>query len=420
MQTHHSKNKIPVSDNDNQNNKLQSVHFKDNRPESTTQLKVQQMANNAVVDAPIQRRTNNTGMPDNLKSGIEKLSGLDMSDVKVHYNSNQPAQFRAHAFAQGNQIHLASGQEKHLPHEAWHVVQQKQGRVKSTMQMRGTINVNDDVVLEKEADVMGNKALQMMYTSDQSESKVEVTNFGYSRNKRNVSTYLTKSRDNQKIIQRLRKKMRVSRAVYRKRLRSTVYLWSEFVSNLTGATTKLGLFQTSSTSHAEENLIQRINNLNLRDGTLTIHLSTSPCSSSPSHRTRCDGKTGCQERLNGLKSARNIKVEVLADHLYQPKIVAAKERKAKKGVGDTSNRGATKARFRIRFSRLPKAFHSHKRITNEDVAQFKTIEQVPDDSLKLLGIEEIYIHEEKGERIIEVQGDFDKEQIDGIDAESSE
>ena len=78
---------------------------------------------------PVQRKENNTGLPDNLKSGIEKLSGIPMDDVKVHRNSDKPAQLNAHAYAQGNEIHLGSGQEKHLPHEAWHVVQQKQGRV---------------------------------------------------------------------------------------------------------------------------------------------------------------------------------------------------------------------------------------------------------------------------------------------------
>ena len=40
-------------------------------------------------------------MPDNLKSGIENLSGIDVSDVKVHYNSAKPAQMNAHAYAQG-------------------------------------------------------------------------------------------------------------------------------------------------------------------------------------------------------------------------------------------------------------------------------------------------------------------------------
>lgn len=136
------------------NRNKQSVQFKDNRPEATAQLKAQQMANQ-----PTQRQENKTGMPDNLKSGIENLSGLDMSDVKVHYNSPQPAQLQAHAFAQGNQIHIASGQERHLPHEAWHVVQQKQGRVAPTKQFKGKVNINDDSGLEKEADVMGNKAL---------------------------------------------------------------------------------------------------------------------------------------------------------------------------------------------------------------------------------------------------------------------
>jgi len=39
------------------------------------------------------------------------------------------------------------------------VVQQKQGRVKPTKQMTGKVNVNDSAGLEKEADVMGEKAL---------------------------------------------------------------------------------------------------------------------------------------------------------------------------------------------------------------------------------------------------------------------
>jgi len=88
-----------------------------------------------------------------------------MDDVKVHYNSDKPAQLQAHAYAQGSDIHIASGQEKHLAHEAWHVVQQKQGRVKPTLQMKGKVNVNDDTGLEKEADQMGAKAMQMKLPS---------------------------------------------------------------------------------------------------------------------------------------------------------------------------------------------------------------------------------------------------------------
>ena len=109
----------------------------------------------------IQRKKNTTGMPDSLKSGVENLSGISMDDVQVHYNSDKPSQLQAHAYAQGTDIHIAPGQEKHLPHEAWHVVQQKQGRVQPTMQMMGKVNINDDAGLENEADVMGAKAMQM-------------------------------------------------------------------------------------------------------------------------------------------------------------------------------------------------------------------------------------------------------------------
>ena len=122
--------------------KRNGISLKDNRQHST-----------------IQKKANNTGLPNQLKSGIENLSGHSMDDVKVHYNSSKPAQLNAHAYAQGTDIHIASGQEKHLPHEAWHVVQQKQGRVRPTMQLKPKVNINDDKSLEKEADVMGAKAL---------------------------------------------------------------------------------------------------------------------------------------------------------------------------------------------------------------------------------------------------------------------
>lgn len=70
------------------------------------------------------KKPNATGLPDHLKSGIESLSGMSMDEVKVHYNSEKPAQLNALAYAQGTDIHVGPGQERHLPHEAWHVVQQ--------------------------------------------------------------------------------------------------------------------------------------------------------------------------------------------------------------------------------------------------------------------------------------------------------
>ena len=107
---------------------------------------------------PIQRASNRTGLPDRLKAGVEALSGLSMDAVKVHYGSSKPAELDAHAFAQGDDIHLAPGQEQHLPHEAWHVVQQAQGRVKATAQMKSGVALNDDAGLEREADAMGARA----------------------------------------------------------------------------------------------------------------------------------------------------------------------------------------------------------------------------------------------------------------------
>lgn len=133
----------------------QARSFTDNR-KSTAQLERLQSGMH-----PIQRQLNpnKTGLPDNLKSGMENLSGMSLDHVKVHYNSPKPAAVQAHAYAQGGDIHLASGQEKHLPHELGHVVQQAQGRVKPTTSVAG-MSVNDNAGLESEATVMGEQALQ--------------------------------------------------------------------------------------------------------------------------------------------------------------------------------------------------------------------------------------------------------------------
>lgn len=104
----------------------------------------------------VEHPPNRTGLPNQLKAGIENISGYSLDAVRVHYNSSKPAQLQAFAYTQGAEIHVAPGQEKHLPHEAWHVVQQMQGRVKPTMQMKG-VQINDNEGLEQEADLMGAK-----------------------------------------------------------------------------------------------------------------------------------------------------------------------------------------------------------------------------------------------------------------------
>jgi hypothetical protein len=100
------------------------------------------------------------GLPEGLRAGLEQLSGRDLSGVRVHYGSPKPAQLQAHAYAQGRDIHLAPGQEHHLPHEGWHAVQQMENRVRPTMQLHGT-GINDDVRLEAEASRMGTRAARI-------------------------------------------------------------------------------------------------------------------------------------------------------------------------------------------------------------------------------------------------------------------
>lgn len=151
-----------------QHQQIKHIH---NSPTMSAQRKFNEEIN-PPSEATTQRQPastppNNTGLPDNLKSGVESLSGMSLDHVKVHYNSAKPAQLNALAYAQGSDIHVAPRQEQHLPHETWHVVQQAQGRVKPTMQMKNGIPINDDQGLEREADIMGAKALASSTTQRQ-------------------------------------------------------------------------------------------------------------------------------------------------------------------------------------------------------------------------------------------------------------
>lgn len=74
-------------------------------------------------------------LPPGLRAGIAQLSGHDLAPVRVHYDSPRPARLDALAYAHGDDIHLAPGEEAQLPHEAWHLVQQRQGRVRATAQL---------------------------------------------------------------------------------------------------------------------------------------------------------------------------------------------------------------------------------------------------------------------------------------------
>ncbi len=112
----------------------------------------QQGKNHDNIPTTTQKKEYETAIPYHLKYNIEKISGISMNDVKVHYHSDKPAQLNALAYTQGTNIYIASGQEKYLKHELIHVVQQKQGIVKPTVIING-IAVNNDPILEKEADI---------------------------------------------------------------------------------------------------------------------------------------------------------------------------------------------------------------------------------------------------------------------------
>lgn len=176
-----NQNKSSLDSNFDANNGLNAdTQFADNlgqsQPRSTAQL--QASANYGKAVQPPSKTENKTGLPDDLKSGVEELSGHSMDDVKVHYNSSKPAQMKAQAYAQGTDIHVGPGQEQHLPHEAWHIVQQKQGRVMPTMQMKGGLKINDDKGLEEEADKMGNRSLQLKSANASPPSDVTPETFG--------------------------------------------------------------------------------------------------------------------------------------------------------------------------------------------------------------------------------------------------
>ncbi len=100
-----------------------------------------------------------TALPATLRDGVFALSGVDLERVRVHSNSMWPERVDALAYADGDDIYLAPGADRHLAHEAWHVVQQRQGRVWANAQVDG-VEINDDPTLEAEADLMGARAQQ--------------------------------------------------------------------------------------------------------------------------------------------------------------------------------------------------------------------------------------------------------------------
>lgn len=91
-------------------------------------------------------KPNNAGLSDNLKSGIESLSGMSTDHVKVHYNSSQPAQgLLQRKCACGN--HTVVGEEC-----------AECAKKKSSLQRKLTIGASNDP-LEQEADQVAEQVM---------------------------------------------------------------------------------------------------------------------------------------------------------------------------------------------------------------------------------------------------------------------
>jgi hypothetical protein len=108
-------------------------------------------------------RGGGTQMAPAVRAGMEASFGADFSAVRIH-EGPQAAAMGAQAYTQGTDIHFQpGGYDPHSPqgrellgHELTHVVQQGQGRVEATTQLKGAA-VNASPALEREADEMGSR-----------------------------------------------------------------------------------------------------------------------------------------------------------------------------------------------------------------------------------------------------------------------
>ncbi len=127
---------------------------------------------------PTIQRKSSSLLPEPVQNKMEATMGADFSNVNIHPNSQQAQEVGALAYTQGNDVHFAPGQfdpnshkgQSLIGHELAHVVQQRQGRVQATTQAKG-LPVNDDQGLEKEADVIGEKAAMAANVSAPAQKK---------------------------------------------------------------------------------------------------------------------------------------------------------------------------------------------------------------------------------------------------------
>lgn len=119
--------------------------------------KVKEKNTDRAVQRPerFKEHVNHTGIPTQLKERLEESTGVSFDDVRVRYNSDLPARLDALAYTQGNRVEIAPGQERHLPHELGHVVQQKLGLVRANAMHPSGVAMNTEAELEYQADEIG-------------------------------------------------------------------------------------------------------------------------------------------------------------------------------------------------------------------------------------------------------------------------
>jgi Domain of unknown function (DUF4157) len=292
--------------------KTNSTTFTDNRTVGNDQSTVFELYNNTTI----QRKENKTGLPEKLKSGIEFISNYSMDDVKVHYNSSKPAQLQAHAYAQGTDIHLAPGQEKHLPHEAWHVVQQKEGRVKPTKQLKSKVNINDDISLEKEADVMGAKAMQQIPAGNIPRKRKSAKNIFRSSTVKQEKKVIHSSDIVQRMFQPFDDNGYVPAANVPALNANQVNVAAE--NRLTHSPTQADVYITQTqdqTAPANPNRMDEIRNINFNNNGNPLSILNDPSINNPQALTRMHVING---KLRGPSQANNMVLGTAASNNFHP------------------------------------------------------------------------------------------------------
>jgi len=114
-----------------------------------------------------------TPAPAPASPSMERTFGAGFEGVQVSNGASAPAMGAA-AYTQGDAIGAGAGAPAGLiGHEAWHVTQQRQGRVQPTTSVNGAA-INDNAGLEREADVMGARALGNVAAQRLAETDEEV------------------------------------------------------------------------------------------------------------------------------------------------------------------------------------------------------------------------------------------------------